>query len=656
MSRFPLLYRLIAGIALSPVVILLVLSGAFDRTDLVARDMRQMMHRHEPSGKVAIVAIDERTRARFDRYPIPRDALARGLQALGEAGAKRTVVSLLFTEHGSAGEDAALANALSMIGRDRVAVVQYSTPSGEGESGRAHAVYQPIEQIAEVATVVDAGIVLDEDAVLRAMPAFGADRLHAIDWLTGLGPEAGQPKYFDFGLRVADIPVVSLADLLDGQDVSARLAGKLVVLGTTEGIGATRVATPVDGSISFVEALAAGVETRLSGSGAFEPGPAVELAGLALVPLVFVPLFALLPGWLSLVLCMALLASWPPLWQMLGNRVEISFFAPFIAVVISYATAFLAFHPSGERFRRAFRLIVQRLDPKLAEVAAAIPDGILTFGPDGRILASNAAAAELLGARPKALQEANVGAFFSAEEIERLANVVVFGRSERFEVHRPGRDGHKLDLEMLVTPGGDATDRVALAIIRDISARKEKERALETIAYRDPLTGLANRAALQAILKDAVVGATDSGRPFALLCLDLNGFKQVNDTFGHDAGDELLKIVAARLKAATGAAGEVVRLGGDEFLVVMAAGSDADAAIATSERIAASLVDVVALPGGLEARVGTAIGISVFGVHATSSSDLMKAADLAMYRAKQPSKQGGPAWVLARVDELKLSA
>ena len=170
----------------------------------------------------------------------------------------------------------------------------------------------------------------------------------------------------------------------------------------------------------------------------------------------------------------------------------------------------------------------------------------------------------------------------------------------------------------------------------------EQRAAQQRIAHQathDSLTDLFNRHAvmehISARLQDAETEAALGG--FGLLLLDLDGFKEVNDSLGHDAGDDLLREVARRAKAALRDSDYIARLGGDEFLVVIPQVSD----IATADRIAQKMVDVIGKPyrlGARTAQVTTSIGISLFPQDARNRETLMKYADLALYEAKHAGR------------------
>jgi len=176
--------------------------------------------------------------------------------------------------------------------------------------------------------------------------------------------------------------------------------------------------------------------------------------------------------------------------------------------------------------------------------------------------------------------------------------------------------------------------------------------ALEYIAGHDDLTGLLNRSAFNERLQNRLDHATTPNGPFGFLSLDLDGFKPINDCFGHAAGDALLKEVSARLLNTVGRSGFVARVGGDEFAVVLPKMSDLD----TIEDITLDLIRVVGLPvkyDDTELSVGTSVGIVIVDETLDTSEKIMAAADEALYKAKEIKKssfvQYDPALVKKRV-------
>jgi diguanylate cyclase (GGDEF)-like protein len=171
----------------------------------------------------------------------------------------------------------------------------------------------------------------------------------------------------------------------------------------------------------------------------------------------------------------------------------------------------------------------------------------------------------------------------------------------------------------------------------DISERKLAEQALRHLAHHDTLTGLPNRLLLHDVLNAELDRAERSGRSFALHFLDLDRFKSINDGFGHDHGDRLLREIASRLQGTTRRGDSVARLGGDEFAIVQADVSGKAEAQQFAERVIAA----VAEPFEIErhnASIGASIGITLAPGDAGTAEQLLKNADLAMYRAKREGR------------------
>ena len=178
----------------------------------------------------------------------------------------------------------------------------------------------------------------------------------------------------------------------------------------------------------------------------------------------------------------------------------------------------------------------------------------------------------------------------------------------------------------------------ALSITRDISSAKAAEDEIRNLAFYDPLTGLPNRRLLLERLQQTLASSARTGRLRALLFVDLDNFKNLNDTLGHQTGDLLLQDAARRLAACVRETDTVGRLGGDEFVVMLedllALPEDAAAqAKGIAEKILASLAQPYML-NGRECRSSASIGISVFGERREISKDILQQADIAMYQAK----------------------
>ena len=174
--------------------------------------------------------------------------------------------------------------------------------------------------------------------------------------------------------------------------------------------------------------------------------------------------------------------------------------------------------------------------------------------------------------------------------------------------------------------------------LRDISASRAHERALSRMANADALTTLPNRLWLSAFLPDALARAQVGGTVTALLVIGLDNFKNVNDTQGHGTGDLVLQAVAFRLRAAIRSNDPVIRLGGDEFTVVLEQIQSAAEAAAVAENLISALAQPFVLSGGAAQAINASIGISLFPRDADAGETLLKHADLAMHVAKEQGK------------------
>ena len=191
--------------------------------------------------------------------------------------------------------------------------------------------------------------------------------------------------------------------------------------------------------------------------------------------------------------------------------------------------------------------------------------------------------------------------------------------------------------------GGDEIAVLSGALRQALSAQEEARRELHQLAYHDPLTGLMNRALFDDKLSDALHRGQRRGEGFALLFIDLDRFKLVNDTAGHEAGDLLLQEVAARIRARIRASDLACRRSGDEFTVLMEPCTEEAMAIPLAEDLIQRLSEPCPLPSGASVAVGASIGIAFYPRDGVTAPKLIAHADQAMYAAKA---HGAGCWSL----------
>lgn len=214
---------------------------------------------------------------------------------------------------------------------------------------------------------------------------------------------------------------------------------------------------------------------------------------------------------------------------------------------------------------------------------------------------------------------------------DRVDTHIRSGRSITTDVPIQRRDGERRYLEIALKPFGRAGDALVM-IARDVTDRTYAENALAHQALHDILTGLPNRTLLNDRLEHAILESRRRTEPLALLLIDLDQFKVVNDSFGHHVGDALLTQVGPRFQAHLREADTVARLGGDEFAVILPGTDHSEAG-----RVAATLLKALERPFVVEAEafpIGASVGIAMYPAQGDSASVLLQKADIAMYAAK----------------------
>lgn len=273
-------------------------------------------------------------------------------------------------------------------------------------------------------------------------------------------------------------------------------------------------------------------------------------------------------------------------------------------------------------------------------VFAHTHDGIVITDLEGRIESINPAFTELtgytedevLGQNPKLLKSNRHAPAFYAELWSSLKSKGHW-RGEIWNRHKNGEIHPRLmTISAINNSAGEASRYVG--VFSDISALKESEAQLNFLAYHDPLTGLANRRMLELRMEHALEVARRGGQRLALLMIDMDHFKEVNDSLGHPAGDALLIAVGQRFSKRLRHADTLARLGGDEFAVLLESPADQDDARRVAEDLLAQLQTPVMLACGTEITASASIGVSWFPDHGKRYSDLMQHADAALYQAK----------------------
>jgi diguanylate cyclase (GGDEF)-like protein/PAS domain S-box-containing protein len=252
------------------------------------------------------------------------------------------------------------------------------------------------------------------------------------------------------------------------------------------------------------------------------------------------------------------------------------------ASLIGYGAAQVSVHPVFQRIRHAVITVLVNIDIHLARALESASDGLLTFDREGKLLSINTAARQLFGIDGNAdLDEYSLTSVLGLQGRAVMAAVRdPLQRRVRTIIRQNGIERH-LELAVGAVPGEGTS--IGVATVRDVTEQHAKFESMRLIATRDPLTGLANRRAFEQALKNARA----SEAPLALFICDLDGFKPVNDSWGHQAGDALLQEIARRMVAQAGSDAVVARLGGDEFGILIPRCTEAIAAEAAKRLLGA---------------------------------------------------------------------
>ncbi len=287
-----------------------------------------------------------------------------------------------------------------------------------------------------------------------------------------------------------------------------------------------------------------------------------------------------------------------------------------------------ALHASHERFRALIH---------------SVSDVIAILTADGAIRYASPAVEALWGCTAEALPGQNVLDRVHPEDTETMrgllsqvceqASLTLTGAVRLRQGQEAWRDFEVILVNLLDEPAVAGI----VATYHDVTERKTFEQELTRLAFRDPLTGLANRAYFRDRLRQGLARADAEGRSVAVVFFDLDNFKIVNDSLGHAYGDQVLRVVADRIRACLRRGDTAARLGGDEFTVLVEDVTTVDQVMPMADRLIAKLRDPVRLEGR-DLFVGGSMGLAVSTPHQDNTDDLLRKADLAMYHAKSSGK------------------
>lgn len=618
---------------------LLYLAGFMDPFERVLTDVRFKLASREASGDLVIVGIDPKSLGQLDRWPWPRSYHATVVDRLIEAGATRIAFDVDLSSWSSPESDMALRDSLARAD-GRVILPVFRQQVHDSTDGPKIIHTAPISEFRRLTQLASVNTMPGEDGLIRhhAMRYYWQDA-YVPSMPAALLDQAStlfDIYHIDYGIRPDTLPRISYIDVFRGQFDPAMVRGRKVIVGATAVELGDQFAVPVYKALPGPVVQALAFETLVQERALYRSAPWLVIAGV--LALAF-GLGRRLCVWtwrqglvaLALVSVLALASSvvlqiWTPL------MLEVT---PWILVTVLLYSSALA-----RRIDRQELLLIVRggrlrhTNALMRSIVESSSEAILTVSDDLIVEVANPAAETIFESRGKGLAGRPLEQFFPLfQETGSLQRYLDQGH-RTVEMQGCRLDGSRFPMEATFDAMTVEGASHYVVVARDVTERHAQQKLMEYLALHDNLTGLPNRTLLMDRLDHAIAVSKREARPLALLLLDLDRFKEINDTLGHAVGDSLLAEVGQILSEPLRESDTVARLGGDEFAILLPSVSGLAQARDIAERVARTLARPFPVEG-ITVEVGVSIGVALYPDHGTDASELMRAADVAMYVAKR---------------------
>jgi diguanylate cyclase (GGDEF)-like protein len=657
------LFRSILPISLISALIILIHSTGFlvpAHNGLSA--YRFSVIKRAPSDEIVIIDIDTKSIKAVGRWPWPRSRYAILIDELKAAGATDIAFDIDVSTASTEADDAAFEQALIRASGSVILPVFSQKLTSRKDEHRLHDNI-PIVRFERSALTGTVNVPLDPDGRVRAY-RFGAivndvPTPSFASALAGLNGSVDGEFFIDFTINANLINRYSAIDIIEDQIADTKVRGKRVIIGSSAEELRDYFWVPGHGLVPGAVLHAIAAETIIQNRMLVEPGRIVPVGGIILLAVLVFFLtrrlhwsrFVLITGLLSVVVelvALRLLQATPVL-------VDTSIWHAALL-------AFAGFSIIREIDVQQIVLMMVRNEGRntqtvLDHVIADNNDGVFVVEETGEIVAVSRAGLDILRLDPHTdYSDKSVRDVLPDILSEAILNIISEHKAGDRTDTRPREIELVLDnddviiLDFVVTPsrlegdlsvdGASAPERhIACLTFRDITTQRQMERRLQYLATHDPLTGLANRTEFEGRLLDATEDEATASNGCSIISIDLDRFKNVNDTLGHEFGDQLLRLVASRLLTFASSTNVIARFGGDEFAILL---FDKMTKPKLSKFLR-EIIDALAEPYeifGHRAIIGASAGVVVAKGGSVRGLELIRAADVALYGAKANGGNG----------------
>ncbi len=642
------------------VLVIFVLTGAHKILHNALTDLRFHWFPREASGNIVLVAIDSPSIEKIGVWPWPRQLYADLIRKLESAGATDIVFDVDFGSPSTPDGDQAFVDALQAAGGS-VVLPAFKQLVRNSLNGKTIHVNRPLPQFEKHAWLAVVNVAVEPDGLVRRysfgemldgtfLPSLGA-------LLAGRHETQAGPLRIDFSIRTDSLPTVSFIDVLRGDSAAiGALKGRKVIIGSTAIELGDQFSVPNGRVIPGPQLQMLAAESIQQGRVLRAASDVATIAGIGVIALLMLALWCRSAG-LRVIVLAGLAVTIEATAALLQAKFAIVLDTSlWLMAIAAYLTAIAL---DEIDFRSLLGGIAEK---RFQRIAMSLGDGLVCADQNGRITVWNPGAVvifgyqggEMIGQPLSRVCARHNGdgqdAPFSFQALPAGALQTAGGKVMELVGRR--KNGETFPLEACFSEWQGVDGVQYGAVMRDISVRKREAERIRYLAEYDTLTGLANRNSLYEHLRTKMTDAATASCKVALLVLDLDKFKQINDSLGHTFGDRLLRAVAERLTALVGDEGLVARLSADEFAIVIG-GADARE---QAERLSRRAFHAFSKPILLDERpirVHFSIGIAVHPDHCETAEELLGNADLALYRAKAAGRDRQVCFERAIRDELE---